>query len=853
MKKSLISVLLCASLSFAGHYDVLDPKDLTGMDIFGYRLVTSGHYPKVYAGAVGSNSKIELSASAVYNADLVSGGSVVAKDPWSWGQSIYGLVFSNSYVAPNPLIVAPTSVNPLTNFLPRSKTYLGATNYGTQDVHISDGQILELSPGNYGRLSMGPNSKLQLFAGTYQFKSFSTAPVLDGASSNVAELIYDVAGGDIEVNVFERLVFAGNTKSTFVGPVLPSRVHFNTWQLEQLDLVSDAAYFYGNINAPQARVTLGNGSFVLGAIRANEIDLGYATTVCAPPTLRSLWHTMGALGPAFDPIYNDYISTLRPGAIIDTLRAAAGNDIQISYPDGQVVSSEGTYRVKLFDPKREAFLPGCGSSEYRVNVRTSPDYALRVRDDSWSCPSGVVCDGGSWDRALKLNSALSNNPLGKELWLSEGKYQNAFKTNNAVIYGGFDGTESNPDNRQGHPNNTILQGLAGQSVVVGRNLLKIDNVHITGGSSAVRMKDGRFSLEQSIIDGNSSNQNAVVYEGWNSSEAYMKRNYLTKNAVLAGVSLIAIGTGAYFYGENLAIAENQVDGAVIQNAGASKLVHTTVAYNAGVGPVYSGSGSNLAANSILYQPHSPLLGAGSNLTADHSLTSSGVAGVGNLMGDPKITPNAYGVDGIPFTTDDGLMPMAESPVVDKGLKLAELKEDLLTISRETSRDGSGNPDMGGREWFNEIANSITIGIIDPLTGKFKEDQIKMILEKEQINNSIYVGYELGKILKVSIPINKYTRKKDVIYASISLVNNENKELCPNEESGEIPFYKFYEGSDSFEFISQKIENGKAIGGKLFYLSDICQVRPNEENRVFLGVNNSYSFKFKYRVQTSQFR
>lgn len=115
-----------------------------------------------------------------------------------------------------------------------------------------------------------------------------------------------------------------------------------------------------------------------------------------------------------------------------------------------------------------------------------------------------------------------------------------------------------------------------------------------------------------------------------------------KKELLSVALALGLGVAQGELNQNMSIAENQVDGVVILNAGASKLVHTTVASNMGIGPIYSGSGSNLATNSILYQPNSPLLGGGSNLTADHSLTSSGVAGVGNLMGDPKITPNAYG-------------------------------------------------------------------------------------------------------------------------------------------------------------------------------------------------------------------
>lgn len=850
----MISLLL-ASHSLAADWSVLDPLDHAGLDIFGYDLVTGGQGSVVYAGAVGSNSRIELAPSAVFHSDLVSGGSIAPQNAWSWGQSVYGGLYSAALTSPVAWGAsgAPQSYA-LVNWTPRAKTFYGNPGYGTQDVAVPDFQTLTLQPGKYGVVTMGAGSKLRLLPGLYTLRAFSTAPVLDGASSNVgSEIIFGGNSGDIQVDVFEKLYFAGGTKSSFEGEVLPSRVHWNTWQTSQLDIVSDAAYFYGNVNAPQATARLSNGTVMVGSLRAKSVDLGYSTKVCAPPGLAALWHTGGALGPAFDPSYNSYKSVMSPAVLADTLHAlAATAGVAVSYPDGQAVSPAGTYRVRLSDPVRESFLPGCGVSEYTLDLSTGADYALRVKGDDWSCPAGIICDGSSWDRALPgLSSAYNHISAGKEFWLADGNYTTSgLRMNNMSLRGGFDGTETGPDARRGHPYATVIRGsTAARHLVTGRNLASLESVRLTGVNSqavggAVQMGLGRFYMEQSVIDGIQGSAAGVAYYGHPGSEAVMKRNYISKNALLTGdASLIGLGAGAAFYGENLALTENSLaGGAVVSATGANaSLVHNTVIANSGSGSVFAGGNIDLT-NTIVWQPGLTMASGGALVGASHSLGHSALAGSVNLSEDPQLaSTNSYGEDGVPFTADDGLMPAEGSAVVAKGMDQGA-GGDLLTVARKNQADGSGDPDIGAREIVS-VSGDIKFGYLYD-NGYFRDYEKLNILQNIDADNAEMLSRSKSlNVIKINVSDNKYLKSKGDIKANIIIQNLDGSECS---RLNNVLFYRGNVEKSKVEYSTMQISNNKRTGFGYYFVNQKSNEIPNEL------LVCSPEFKIVFEVPHAQF-
>lgn len=855
----ILTTLLCAGTAQAANpWQVTDSRDYNGLDLFGSDTVVGGMSSRVYATAVGSNHQILLANAFTLYGDLVSGGSISPLDQGSFNQSIYGTAWSTQITAPYAWAVAPAQKD-VGEWINRSDFYLGNNGYGSLDLQVPDFQTLELAPGRYGTITMGPGSKIKLRSGKYILKAFSSTTSIEGGSSNDAEIIYDVSGGDIQVDVFEKLFFAGNTRASFDGPLLPSRVHWNTWQSSQLDLVQDAAYFYGNIGAPKAKVSFNNSVNFIGNVRARALDLGYYSKVCSPPTLNSLWHTSGQLGPEFDPIQNDYRAVLGHAIEADTLHASAGNGIRINYPDGQVATTEGTYRIQLFDPAREAFMPGCGSSEYRVSLSQSNDYALRVKDASWSCPSGIVCDGSSWERALPgLNSALLHSSEGKEFWLAEGNYSLplGLRLNNIKLSGGFEGTESNPNSRQGHPYYTVLDGKGTASHLLrASNHVSLDNLRLTGVNSgpsmggAINMTRGRFDLEQSIIDANQGNGTGIAYYGMENSEAIMKRNYLSKNTLLAGsASIIGLGAGALFYGENLALTENELNSGTLissETDASSQLVHNSIIANTGGNSIFSGGNASLI-NTIVWQPGVALSSSGTTTSASYSLAHTALNGTGNLNIGPQLSSlNSYGEDGIPFTPDDGLVP-------DSSLQLAVnqnnivISSDLLTINRPLNSKIT----IGAREIpFGDRVYIATL----PETIFFKMQKFYSIVPSLPLGDyGDYYWGEAGRVIVKSIPNNSHIKNPEKIkYALIEIkIFNNNNQLCPNK-SFKLKMYPNQISNEKIEFSTLSLIN--SVKGKpiIFTSNKDCNLMGENENGILLpGINNgSLSIRITYSASS----
>ncbi len=159
-------------------------------------------------------------------------------------------------------------------------------------------------------------------------------------------------------------------------------------------------------------------------------------------------------------------------------------------------------------------------------------------------------DGTSWpDAFTDLNTALSNNQVGRSYWIAAGTYlpgtsrTNSFalNTEETTLYGGFDGTETTLSDRDLDANQTILSGDIngndGTSVVYNsadRNdnslsILKvfaqgcsIDGLTISGGQAndtssnlfqegaAIDIKASDFSINKCVIEKNVVQRGGVI-------------------------------------------------------------------------------------------------------------------------------------------------------------------------------------------------------------------------------------------------------------------------------------------------------------------------------------------------------
>ena len=128
-------------------------------------------------------------------------------------------------------------------------------------------------------------------------------------------------------------------------------------------------------------------------------------------------------------------------------------------------------------------------------------------------------DGSSWDTATSLQTALANAAVGDEIWLAQGTYSpgntanDTFTVDRAIqLYGGFNGTETERDQRDWETNQSILSGSDIYNTVVTAQstaaVAAIDGVIIQEGNSdddgggIYNRDNGRLTLENVIVRDN---------------------------------------------------------------------------------------------------------------------------------------------------------------------------------------------------------------------------------------------------------------------------------------------------------------------------------------------------------------
>ncbi|MEM9149599.1 MAG: hypothetical protein AAGB19_04005, partial [Cyanobacteria bacterium P01_F01_bin.3] len=192
-------------------------------------------------------------------------------------------------------------------------------------------------------------------------------------------------------------------------------------------------------------------------------------------------------------------------------------------------------------------------------------------------------DGSSWETATSLQVALANASAGDEIWLEQGTYTpgnnqaDTFTVNAAIqIFGGFNGTETERDQRDFEANLTILSGSDINDTVVTTQSTTdpalIDGVIIQDGNSdedggGVRNQgNGRLTLQNTIVRDNQSADDGGGIR--NDGELLLVNSSVTGNTAI-GTSPTSGGGGLLnTIGASVTVINSTFSGNTAPNGGA---------------------------------------------------------------------------------------------------------------------------------------------------------------------------------------------------------------------------------------------------------------------------------------------
>jgi len=303
-------------------------------------------------------------------------------------------------------------------------------------------------------------------------------------------------------------------------------------------------------------------------------------------------------------------------------------------------------------------------------------------------------------------------------------------------------------------------------------------------------------LDYLVVKGNDIKAEGGGIYSINSDGLKITNSYIASNKSALG--------GALYVDKGSLVLENSIISANKANNGAAvyaenaklKIRHSTVADNLaqnGKGIAFVGNVNTEAANNIVWNNGGTDLAA----TAQNPLFKSNVTA---------------GDDGLFFTKDDGYALEDNSPLIDKGIKLADIPTDIFQIDRSISKDGSGLPDMGAREWFPDLKNGIA------LLRKTARKEWIVANENTILSESVdeYYPLKLWNVsymynLSVKSPKNKHMKDKHI--GKVAILDESGKNVCGEkkkftfyriaEENGIVEYRTYRNGDGRFLFLAEK--------------------------------------------------
>ena len=137
---------------------------------------------------------------------------------------------------------------------------------GGDDVFVTGGDTVSLSPGSYGTVIVHPEGNLMLSAGEY----FFTELIMEGKST----LVTDVSDGLVFINIVTNMKFKKGVISKIIpdGDAGSIKVVYNSIQTEDLR-IGRGSRVLGSIIAPYAEVNLERETLFRGAVCAYRVKL----------------------------------------------------------------------------------------------------------------------------------------------------------------------------------------------------------------------------------------------------------------------------------------------------------------------------------------------------------------------------------------------------------------------------------------------------------------------------------------------------------------------------------------------------------------------------------------------------
>jgi hypothetical protein len=728
-------------------------------------------------GSAGTGSYAEIGADSWIFGNLHSRKNAFLRER---AQLFGDLRVGENYTMQNFVLIdgAKITGKPIPDFkLPNEKDLKA----GTVDITIGNHETRHLEPGTYKDLTAYANSELYLKPGKYTFRNFRIEPE--------TKLKLDVSGGVIEIYATETVTFsdrvAASYKNDYANPLA-----FRVYQYGNHDLrIGTDLNIGGYFVAPNAAIRVSSRVKLAGWVHGKNIYVEPDTRICEPPMLAGLTHSKIAYAPDFSALTPEYLTAYKADGMEVFAKAKDKNTSVNIYREG------GKFKIKLYSSEKADILPLCAQTEYSLAVGSSDNPAVYVKAGS-EC-SDSSCDGASWGRAFKTlrNGIEAAKKQGKAVWLAKGNYNVSADSILKVgmgteIRGGFVGESGTLDERGGDINNVVINGSGENSLMfLGGSGLPyatyLDYATVTKGN--ILSVYAAPILDYLVVKGNDIKAEGGGVHSVLSDGLKITNSYITGNKASLGGALYVKGGSLVL--ENAIISANKANnGAAIYSENAKlKIRHATIADNASQsakGIAFIGNVSTETVNNIIWG------NGGSDLAA---------AAANPLF---ESTVPVAGEDGLFFTKDDGYALRDNSPMIDKGVKLNDIPVDIFQISRAVSKDGSGLPDMGAREWFPNLAKNFTFLKKTATKGLQPVEKPKVI--KKDADDYLplkLLGSSATYILSAKIPKNKYMKDK---HSGNVRILTKDKKTC--SEVKDVTFYRFAEENGMVEYRTYRNES-----------------------------------------------
>jgi hypothetical protein len=723
---------------------------------------------------VGTGNYTEIGANSRVIGNLHSKKSAFLRER---AQIFGNLRVGENYTTQNSVYIEGEKITgkPIPDFKVPSQNDLKA---GTVDVIIGNYEIRNLEPGTYRDLAAYSNSTLNLKPGKYIFRNFRLEPEV--------KLKLDVSGGIIEIIALETVTFSDRVAISYEnGSTNP--LAFRVYQHGSSDLrIGTDLSIGGYFTAPDASIRVSSRVKFAGWLHGKNIYIEPDTKLCEPPVLSGLTHSKVAYAPEFSALTPEY-RTAKAGDLEVFAKAKDKNTIVDIYRDGS------KFKVKLYNAEKANMHPWCAQTEYTLSA-VGGETPVYVKENS-EC-SGNSCDGSGWGKAFKnLQKGLeSAKTQGKAVWLAEGNY-NADSVlrigMGTEIIGGFKGENGEIlETRSGGVSETVINGNGNNTLLFfGGNGLPyaayLDMATVTKGN--IFSAYAAPILDYLVIKNNNIKAEGGGVYSVNSDAIKITNSYIVGCKASLGGALFVKGGSLVL--ENAIVSSNEAEnGAAIYAENAKlKIRYATIADNsaqAGKGIAFIGGVNTETANNIVWNNG----GSDLEITAQNPLFKTAVP--------------AAGEDGLFFTKDDGYALSDDSPMIDKGVKLADIPIDIFGMDRTISKDGSEKPDMGAREWFLDLAKNFKF--LKETATKGLQPVEKPTILKE--SSSDYLPLKLlntpyAYILSAKIPKNKYMKDK---HSGNVRILTKDKKSC--SEAKNVTFYRFAEENGMVEYRTYRNES-----------------------------------------------